>query len=63
MHVWKRTYEPVIILHMRGWGREWIIFSWEDHMVFGGNRGGIDRQLTANEEGGSHGFQGDQRGY
>ena len=31
-------------------------------MVFRGNRGGIDRQLTANEEGGSHGFQGDQRG-
>ena len=27
-----------------------------DHMVFGGNRGGIDCQLTANEEGGSHGF-------
>ena len=32
-------------------------------MVFGGNRGGIDRQLTANEEGGSDGFQREQRGY
>ena len=29
-------------------------------MVFRGNRGGIDRQLTADDEGGSHGFQ---RGY
>ena len=33
------------------------------HMVFTENRGGIDRQLTANEEGGSHGFHGEQRGY
>ena len=32
-------------------------------MVFRGNRVGIDRQLTANDEGGSHGFQGEQRGY
>ena len=32
-------------------------------MVFRGNRGGIDRQLTANDERGSHGFQGEQRGY
>ena len=32
-------------------------------MVFRGNRGDIDRQLTANEEGGTHGFQGEQRGY
>ena len=32
-------------------------------MVFTGNRGDIDRQLTANEEGGTHGFQGEQRGY
>ena len=31
-------------------------------MVFRGNRAGIDRQLNANEEGGSYGFQGDQRG-
>ena len=29
-------------------------------MVFRGNRGGIDRQLTTYDEGGSHGFQ---RGY
>ena len=32
-------------------------------MVFGGNRGGIDCQLTENEEGGSDGFQREQRGY
>ena len=33
-------------------------------MVFGGNRRGIDRQLTANEEGGgTHGFRGEQWGY
>ena len=32
-------------------------------MVFSGNRGGIDRQLTVNEEGGSYGFQREQRGY
>ena len=32
-------------------------------MVFRGNRGGIDRQLTANEEGGTHDFQGQQKGY
>ena len=32
-------------------------------MVFRGNSGGIDRQLTANEEGGTHGFQREQRGY
>ena len=32
-------------------------------MVSRGNRGGIDRQLTANDEGGSHGFQREQRGY
>ena len=32
-------------------------------MVFGGNRGGIDCQLTTNGEGGSHGFQEEQRGY
>ena len=32
-------------------------------MVFRGNRGGIDRHLTVNEEGGSYGFQGEQRGY
>ena len=32
-------------------------------MVFRGNREGIDRQLTVNEEEGTHGFQGEQRGY
>ena len=32
-------------------------------MVFRGKRAGIDRHLTVNEEGGSHGFQGEQRGY
>ena len=32
-------------------------------MIFRGNRRGIDRQLTANEEGGTHGFQGQQKGY
>ena len=32
-------------------------------MVFRGKRGGIDRSFTANEEGGSHCFQGEQRGY
>ena len=32
-------------------------------MVFRENREGIDHQLTANEEGGSHGFQGEQKGY
>ena len=32
-------------------------------MVFSVNRGGIDCQLTTNEEGGSHGFQEEQRGY
>ena len=32
-------------------------------MVFTGNRGGIDRQLTANDEEGSFGFQREQRGY
>ena len=32
-------------------------------MVFRGNRGGIDRQLTANEEGELHGFQRKQSGY
>ena len=32
-------------------------------MVFRGNKGGIDRQLTVNEEGGSDGFQREQRGY
>ena len=32
-------------------------------MVFRGNSGGIDRQLTVNEEGGSDGFQREQRGY
>ena len=32
-------------------------------MVFTGNRGGIDRQLTANDEGGSFGFQREQQGY
>ena len=32
-------------------------------MVSRGNRGGIDRQLTANDEGGSYGFQREQRGY
>ena len=32
-------------------------------MVFRENRGGIDRQLTANEEGGTYGFQREQRGY
>ena len=33
-------------------------------MVFRGNSGGIDRQLTVNEEGGgTHGFRGEQRGY
>ena len=26
IHVWERTYEPVIILHLKGWGREWMIF-------------------------------------
>ena len=31
-----------------------MIFSWGGggHMVFRGNRGGVDRQLSANEEGG-----------
>ena len=32
-------------------------------MVFRENRGGIDRQLTANEEGGTYGFQREQRGH
>ena len=32
-------------------------------MVFRGIRGGVDRQLTINEEGETHGFQGEQRGY
>ena len=32
-------------------------------MVFRGNSGGIDRQLTVNEEGGTHSFQWEQRGY
>ena len=32
-------------------------------MVFRGNRGGIDRQLTADDEGGSDGFQREQKGY
>ena len=32
-------------------------------MVFSGNSGGIDRQLTANDERGSYGFQWEQRGY
>ena len=32
-------------------------------MVSRGNRGGIDRQLTAHDEGGSYGFQREQRGY
>ena len=32
-------------------------------MVFRGNSGGIDRQLTVNEEEGSYGFQWEQRGY
>ena len=31
-------------------------------MVFRENRAGIDRQLTANEEGGSHGFLGGTEG-
>ena len=31
-------------------------------MVFRGNSGGIDCQLTVNEEGGSYGFQWEQRG-
>ena len=32
-------------------------------MVFRGNSEGIDRQLTANEEAGTHGFQREQRRY
>ena len=32
-------------------------------MVFRENRGGIDRPLIANKEGGLNGFQGEQRGY
>ena len=32
-------------------------------MVFRRNSGDIDRQLTVNEEGGSDGFQKEQRGY
>ena len=32
-------------------------------MVFRGNSGGIEHQLTVNDEGGSHGFQREQRGY
>ena len=32
-------------------------------MVFRGNSGGIKRQLTVNEEGGSYGFHREQRGY
>ena len=32
-------------------------------MVFRRNSGDIDCQLTTNEEGGSHGFQEEQRGY
>ena len=54
IHVWERTYEPVIILHMREEGGSY---------GFHREQRGIDRQLTANDEGGSFGFQREQRGY